>query len=111
MTDLRLVVCNVPDAAVGEAIARALIEEGLAACVNLLPGVRSIYRWQGAVEQADEFTLLVKTVMQRQQQVQKRIADLHPYDIPEILVLSVADGLPAYLQWVRDETSPPFMEA
>ncbi len=105
MNDILLVLTNVPDDdATGEHIARRLVEARLAACVNLLPAGRSIYRWQGAVEQAREVTLLIKTSVQRYSQVEAAIKSMHPYDVPEIIALPVTAGWPAYLDWVAMET-------
>ncbi len=84
------------------ALAQALVEERLAACVNVLPPMTSIYRWEGAVEQANEHQLVMKTTAGRVEALKARIAELHPYDVPEILVLSVTDGAASYLKWVHD---------
>jgi periplasmic divalent cation tolerance protein len=84
------------------ALARALVDERLAACVNVLPPMTSIYRWEGAVEQASEHQLVIKTTAGRVEALKARIAELHPYDVPEILVLSVIDGAASYLKWVHD---------
>lgn len=83
-----------------EAFAQTLVEEGLAACVNVLPAMRSIYRWNGAVERADERQLIIKTTAARVPALRARVQSLHPYDVPEFLVLSVADGASAYLSWL-----------
>lgn len=106
-TALRLVVSNVPDDAVARTIARALVEERLAACVNVLGACRSVYRWQGAIETADEITLLVKTTEARHDECVRRLAALHPYDVPEIVTLAPEAVWPAYAQWALDETRPP----
>lgn len=100
-----VVLCNAPPAN-AEPLARALVEERLAACVNLLP-VRSVYRWQGAVEQEDETTLLIKVAAAALPALKARIETLHPYDVPEIVVLPVdtAQSLAAYVEWVRDSSS------
>lgn len=84
------------------ALARALVEERLAACVNVLPPMASIYRWEGAVEQATEHQLVMKTTAERVDALKARIAELHPYEVPELLVLSVTDGGASYLKWVHD---------
>lgn len=95
-----------PDAATAERIARALVEERLAACVNRLPGVQSIYRWQGEVEQADEVLLLIKTTADRLPALTARLHALHPYELPELVAVEVRAGLPAYLDWVAAQTAP-----
>jgi periplasmic divalent cation tolerance protein len=98
--------CTCPDAASAAMLARALVEERLAACVNVLAGVRSVYRWQGAVEEADEVMLVVKTVSERLPALTARVAALHPAELPELLAVEVAGGLPAYLAWVAEQTRP-----
>jgi periplasmic divalent cation tolerance protein len=104
--ELRLVVSNVPDEAIASTIANALVDERLAACVNVLGGCRSVYRWQGAVETADEITLLVKTTRERHDECVRRLAALHPYDVPEIVTLAPEQVWPAYARWAADETAP-----
>lgn len=101
-----VVLSTVPDEPTAERIARALVEERLAACVNRVPGVSSIFRWQGAIEQAEEILLVIKTHARRAPQVTQRLQELHPYEVPEILVIPVAAGLGAYLEWIRRETQP-----
>lgn len=103
-SDVILMLTNAPDAAVADRIATALVEARLAACVNVGAPVRSIYRWQGNVEQACEVPLWIKTTIGRREQALQCLHDLHPYDVPEILVLPINHGLPAYLDWVRQET-------
>ena len=100
-TAFQIVFSNCPDAEVAERIARALIEEGLAACVNILPPMRSIYRWKGQVEVATEQMLVIKIQQARYPAVQDRIRALHPYELPEIIAVPIADGLPAYLTWLH----------
>lgn len=100
--DVLLCLTTCPDAASAEHIAVALIEEQLAACVNLLPGLRSVYRWQGVIERADEHLLLIKTTTGIYPALQARLLELHPYELPELLAVKPADGLLAYLQWVAD---------
>lgn len=104
--DTLLVVTNCPDAAVAEDIARHVVEAGLAACVNILAPCRSIYRWQGAVETAEEVPLLAKTSRERYPALEAAIRDRHPYEVPEIIALPIEKGLPAYLEWVANETKP-----
>mgnify|MGYP001043922135 FL=1 len=99
-----LVFCNAPDAETARDIARRLVEDGVAACVNVGAPVLSIYRWKGEVESADEIPLFIKTTAARQRAVQETIARLHPYEVPEIIAVPVTEGLPAYLDWVRQET-------
>lgn len=105
--DTLVVLCNCPDPAVATAIAEAVVGAGLAACVNQLPPCRSVYRWQGAVETAEEIPLLIKTTASRYAALQEAIRVRHPYEVPEIIALPVAAGLPAYLDWLRAETRMP----
>lgn len=105
MPDQIVVLTNVPDAATAETIARSLVERRLAACVNILPAVNSVYRWEGKVEQVAESVLLIKSTQSQYAELEKVIVKLHPYDVPEIIALSVAAGLPAYLWWVASETN------
>jgi periplasmic divalent cation tolerance protein len=99
-----LVMTNLPNRASAEALAAALVDERLAACVNILAPCQSIYRWQGAVQTADEVPLLIKTCTARYAALEAAIRAQHPYQTPEIIALPVAHGLPAYLAWVAAET-------
>lgn len=103
-TQALLVIANCPDEACANRIALAVVEAGLAACVNLLPRVQSVYRWQGAIESANEVPLLIKTTAGRYTELETAIRELHPYDVPEIIALPIAQGLPAYLDWLAAET-------
>jgi periplasmic divalent cation tolerance protein len=87
---------------VGEKLGRTLVDERLAACVNLVPGVTSLYRWEGAVQKEGEVLMIVKTTIAAFERLRGRVLELHPYDAPEILDLGVRDGDPGYLDWVRD---------
>ncbi len=87
----------------GRRLARALVDQRLAACVNLIPKVESIYRWQGVVESAEEVLLVVKTTPARFAELRERIAELHSYDVPEILALPVMDGSASYLEWLSGQ--------
>lgn len=101
-----LVVTNLPDSESAFNLARQLVELRLAACVNVLPAVTSFYEWEGKLEQASEHTLVAKTVRARYAEVERAIVERHPYELPEIVALEVADGLPAYLQWVEHGSRP-----
>lgn len=93
-----------PDEGTALRIARALVEEGLIACANLVPGLTSVYRWQGQVRQEPEVLLLIKTRRDNVERLKARLAELHPYEVPELLVSPVEDGLAPYCRWVMDET-------
>lgn len=103
-TNVLICFCTCPDAETAGRIADALVDARLAACVNLLPGVRSVYRWQGRVETADEVVLLAKTTAEAYPALQARLIELHPHELPELLAVETAFGLPEYLRWVVDET-------
>lgn len=99
-----LVITNCPDEDTANAIALALVEARLAACVNILPRCQSIYRWQGAVDTASEVPLLVKTTAGNYAALEAAIRERHPYEVPEIIAFPIARGLPAYLNWLAAET-------
>lgn len=101
---LCLTTCPDPDSA--GRLARALVEERLAACVSVLTGVQSTYRWQGTLEQASECLLLAKTTRERYPALQARLPALHPYELPELVAVESSAALPAYLQWVAAATAP-----
>lgn len=103
--DVMLLLCTVPDEQVGATLARALVGEGLAACVNVVPGLRSIYRWKGEVCDDPELLLVIKTVRGRMEALSQRVEALHPYDTPELIAIPVQAGLEAYVGWVREETA------
>jgi len=103
-TDVLIVMTNCPDHDIADRIAHALVEGGLAACVNRLPSVRSIYRWQGVLEEAEEVQLLIKTTAARYVEVEAAIRALHPYELPEIVGWPATAGLAGYLDWVTEET-------
>ena len=105
MDQALLVLTNVPDLECAQLIARTLVEARLAACVNLLPAVQSIYRWQGQIEEATEITLLIKTTSQQVDSLQTAIVKLHPYDVPEIIATPIVAGYAPYLQWIATETA------
>lgn len=98
-----LVLVTAPDAERGAALGRTLVEERLAACVNILPGLRSIYHWQGAVEEESEVLLLIKTSSDLLPQLTERVKELHPYEVPEVLALPIAGGSSDYLHWLHGE--------
>jgi periplasmic divalent cation tolerance protein len=102
---LLLVYVTFPDVAVAEAVVRTAVEQRFAACGNLIPGLRSIYRWQGAVETAEEVLVLFKTTAANLRELQRHILSLHPYQIPEIVATPILGGNSSYLDWVRESCS------
>ena len=104
-SDALLVLTNLPDQNSANRIAERLISDRLAACVNLLAPCTSIYHWAGKVESATEIPLLIKTTRERYAAVEQCILELHPYELPEILHVPTIGGLPAYLQWIVQETA------
>lgn len=99
-----LVMSNVPDNAIAERIAHALIDAHAAACVNILTQCRSVYRWQGAMEATNEVPLLIKTTTEAYPRVERILRECHPYAVPEIIAVPIEHGLPEYLAWVATET-------
>ena len=101
-----LVLTNLPDAASARAVADHVVSARLAACANILAPCRSVYRWQGKVEDAEEVPLLIKTTVARYPALEAAIKAHHPYELPEIVAVPLSQGLPAYLAWVSAETAP-----
>jgi periplasmic divalent cation tolerance protein len=99
-----LVLTNLPDRASAERLAAVLVEKRLAACVNILAPCRSVYRWEGSVQQDEEHPLLIKTTLGRYPALEDAIRAGHPYELPEIIAIQVERGLPEYLDWVAFET-------
>lgn len=102
--EIIIVFTHVPDMACAENMAHALVNEQLAACVNISSPVKSVYRWQGQIETADEIGLSIKTTRHSYGKLADRIRALHPYELPEIVGIHVNEGLPEYLRWVTAET-------
>ncbi|MGD1907754.1 MAG: divalent-cation tolerance protein CutA [Leptolyngbyaceae cyanobacterium] len=105
MTDFGVVLVTIDSQEAAIALAETLINERLAACINLFP-VQSVYSWQGQVQHENEWQLLIKTQPNHYDTLADKITALHPYDVPEIIMLPVTAGLPAYLSWVREQTQP-----
>jgi len=103
-TDICAVLTTAPDEEVAATLARTLVEERLAACVNVIPGARSIYRWEGALQDDSEVVLVIKSQRNRSGALAARIKDLHPYELPEVVVLPVSGGSEPYLDWIATET-------
>lgn len=100
--DLQVVLCTVPDQETAENIAGTLVNERLAACVNIVPGVTSVYRWKDALEKEQELLLLIKTSQTAWPLLEKRILGLHPYELPEIIAVPVNNGQADYITWLRN---------
>jgi periplasmic divalent cation tolerance protein len=105
MTEVVIILTTVPDGDLGDAIARRLIERRLAACVNVGAPMTSLYRWRGVVERETERQVVIKTTRAHVPAVQACIAELHSYELPEFVVLAVADGSTAYLDWLQGEVT------
>lgn len=99
MSERLLAFTTVATAADGERIARALVERGLAACVNVLPGATSFYRWEGALQREDERVLIVKTNSERFEALRLALVELHPYEVPELIATRIEAGHAPYLEW------------
>lgn len=104
-SDFAVVLVTLPADQDAEAFARALVDERLAACVNILPAMRSIYTWKGVTESAEERQILIKTTRERLPALESRVLQLHPYEVPEFVVLPIESGSPAYLSWLSDSTA------
>jgi len=102
MTDKRLVLTTAESQTQARRIADALIERKLAACVNIVPGVQSIYRWKGKAEEAEEWFMFIKTTVHHFEGVRDAIKEMHSYELPECLCLAVEDGSPEYLRWIEE---------
>lgn len=105
MNEFIVVYVTVGSSSEGERLARALVEERLAACVNRIRAVQSVYRWQGRVEQSEEELLIIKTKRELFDRLRRRVEELHSYSVPEVIALPIVDGSPAYLQWLGEQVS------
>ena len=105
MTDAILVLTTLPTADAAVEVAKALIGEKLAACANILPALRSIYRWEGKVQDENEVLVLLKSRQGQYERLKTRILELHPYDVPEILAIPIERGHRPYLDWIAGETT------
>lgn len=102
-----VVYCTCPDQATAERIAETVVDERLAACVNLVPGLISIYRWQGQIQRDAEWLLIIKTCSTVYSLLEARLCELHPYEVPEIIALPIQAVLADYLDWIVDSTGAP----
>lgn len=105
MDETIVVLTNMPDRGAAERLAQELVERRLAACVNVLAECTSVYRWKGAVENAKEVPVLIKTRAALYEELEAAISELHPYELPEIVALAIVKGLPEFLEWVNEGTS------
>jgi periplasmic divalent cation tolerance protein len=105
-TDARVALITAPDLETARTLARDLVSSGTIACANLVPGVESIYRWRGAVEESREVLLVVKTTAARLAELESRVSELHPYEVPELVVLAPEHVAAPYLAWLAAETAP-----
>ena len=102
MTDKRIVLSTAGSEDEARKIARHLVERRLAACVNIVPQIESVYRWEGKIESSQEWLLLIKTSADRFAEVRDAIRELHSYDVPECIAVNIEEGSPEYLQWLAD---------
>ncbi|MEP6956077.1 MAG: divalent-cation tolerance protein CutA [Chthoniobacterales bacterium] len=102
MDDVLLVISTFPDAEMARRVAREIVSDKLAACANVTSPVMSIYRWKERIEEAAETIVMFKTTTARLPELQNTLRERHPYDVPEIVALSITDGLPEYLRWLSD---------
>lgn len=101
-----LCLCTCADTSTATSLAHTLVNERLAACVNIVPGLQSVYRWNENVQHDNEVILLIKTTHERYPALQARLPQLHPYELPELLAVEVTAGLPAYMHWLAQATRP-----
>lgn len=99
-----LVLCTCPDQATAQNIANQLVDQALAACVNILPGLTSVYQWQGKRAETREHLLMIKTTDKAYQTLEQAITELHPYELPEVIAVPITQGLNGYLQWIKEQT-------
>ena len=105
-TNALLVLCTCPNQTVADEITTALLERGLAACINRIPGVESTYRWEGRIERDQEHLLMIKTTSHAYRALEKLVLDTHPHDVPEVIAISLVEGSARYLDWIADSVRP-----
>jgi len=106
-TDLQIILCTVPDEKTAGQIADALVAEKLAACINIIPSIMSVYRWKDAIAHDQELLLLIKTRASMWPLLEARILELHPYELPEIIAVPIHTGQADYTQWIKNNLTPP----
>lgn len=99
-----LILCTCPEGNVAADMAEALVADRIAACVNIIPGLSSWFRWRGQIDRADELLLIIKTTHDHYHDVEKKIRSMHPYELPEIIAVPITQGLADYLNWIDQET-------
>lgn len=99
--DFELVFCTCPDKDTAKKLARLLVEKNLAACVNILPGITSVYEWEGKIETVSEHLLLIKSIKDNYRTIETTLFKYHPYEVPEIIAVNIERGLPEYLDWIN----------
>ena len=102
--EVKMVICTFPNMEKARQIGTSLVKMQLVACVNLIPGIQSVYSWEGKVEAQEEVMAFFKTSAARYDELEQKVMEMHPYELPELVVVDLADGLPAYLQWVLSST-------
>lgn len=105
MADFVVVLITAPNEDVAAEMAKNIVASRLAACVNIIRNIRSIYRWQGKIEDESEVLMLVKTRKEHFRELEKRVRELHPYAVPEIIALPIIEGFEGYLGWLEEETA------
>ena len=105
MSELTIILCTCPDTDSGSSLANGLVEAGLAACVNILPSVRSIYRWQGTLQDESEVLLIIKSLAKRFDEIEAWLEEHHPYDVPEVVGISADSVSGAYMRWIEDSVN------
>jgi periplasmic divalent cation tolerance protein len=102
MTDKRLVLTTAASEPEAKRIARELVDRRLAACVNIVPRIQSVYRWEGAVEELEEYLLLIKTAESKEEELRQAVGELHSYELPECISITMESGSADYLKWIED---------
>lgn len=104
--EVRVVLVTAPNAETGEFLARELVEERVAACANVVPGLVSVFWWEGEIQRDDEVLVIFKTRADRLEALRERVTDLHPYEVPEVLALPVDFAHPPYARWIAEQSRP-----